>query len=327
MGSLRPQNSVNSGPSTHRHLSISYAPANWFRKLNHAERKYGMVRVQLQPKHRMRLSQVTYLYPVIFLLTACQVFQGQTHRAEVLIGSGDYDSAIIELTALLEDGETVPSVQSLLARAHRARAALHLQKRNCDAALSDYETSGRITTRLPLNYRLTEACFRQKKQPLPVNLAHILFEIGDVRTHVLKALLYDYVSRSLYREAEPIARTLAARQFWRVSDAKWLAREAERQGIYHAARYWLLKLVYKRPKDAYLLTRTAMVSMAVKDYKMANRFFTRAHQAQPKNRVFFNRWREACKQLKHRDCIARIDSLLEPDVKDRQLRALPRSKR
>ena len=286
-----------------------------------------MVRVQLQPKHLMRLPQVTYLYPVIFLLAACQVFQGQTHRAEVLIGAGDYDSAIVALTTLSENGEKTVSVQSLLARAHRARAALHLQKRNCDAALSDYEASGRITDRLPLNYRLTEACFRQNNQRLPTNLAHILFKIGDVRTHVLKTLLDDYLSRSLYRKAEPIARTLAARQFWRVQDARWLAREAESQGIFRAARYWLLKLVFKSPKDAYLLTRTAMVSMALNDYQMANRFFTRAHQAQPNNRVFFDSWREACERIKRQDCTARIDRILQPDVEDRRLRALPRSKR
>ena len=286
-----------------------------------------MVRAQLQPKHRMRLFILTKCCLVLVLLSGCQLFQGSTHRAELFMGSGQYDAAISELSAREVDGPKDQTVQKLLARAYRSRAAQYLRSKDCQAALNDYEAAARRSPRLALNYRLTESCFRETKLVVPTNLAHILFTFGDLKTETLKIVLKDYMERSLFDKAEPVARTLAARQVWNEADAKSLASHAIEKEVYHAARYWLLKLVRRQPTDAYLMTRAAMVSMALKDYETANRLFTRVHHVRPENRVILSSWRQACTELGRTVCVQRIDGLLKPVSTERELRALPKSRR
>ena len=290
-------------------------------------RKYGMVRAQLQPKHHMHFLNLTKYCSVLLLLSGCQVFQGSTHHAEIYMGSGQYDAAISELSVREANAPNDREVRRLLARAYRSRAAKNLNIHDCQAALNDYESAAKREPRLALNYRLTEACFERRHLTVPTNLAHILFTFGDLKTETLKIVLKDYLARSLFEKADPVARTLAARQVWSEAHAKSLANHAMENEVYHAARYWLLKLVRRQPTNAYLMTRAAMVSMALKDYATANRLFTRVHHMRPENRVILVSWRKACSALGRRTCVQRINGLLNPTTTDRELRALPKSRR
>ena len=286
-----------------------------------------MVRVQLQPKHPMLIHKLSKWCLLSLLMGGCQLFQGPTHRAELFLGAGQYDEAIEELSQREVTDPEDDNVQQLLARAYRSRAAMRLSEKDCAAALSDYESAASRSPRLSLNYRLTEACFTKRQQPVPPNLAQILLTFGDLKTATLTVALRDLMNRNELAKAEPIARTLAARQVWNESDARLLAAHALDKEIYHAARYWLLKLVWRRPNDAYLMTRAAMVSMELKDYETAHRLFTRVYSERPKNRVFLASWRKACTALELSTCIRRIDELLKPASVERELRALPKSRR
>ena len=243
------------------------------------------------------------------------------------MGSGQYDAAIAELSEQESTAPTDKEVRELLARAYRSRAAQNLKSHDCQAALDDYESAAQRRPRLALNYRLTEACFEGRQLAVPTNLAHILFTFGDLKTETLKIVLKDYMDRRLFDKADPVARTLAARQVWSEADAKSLASHAMEKEVYHAARYWLLKLVRRQPTDAYLMTRAAMVSMALKDYATANRLFARVHHMRPENRVILVNWRKACSALGRTICVQRINGLLKPASMDRELRALPKSRR
>ncbi len=269
----------------------------------------------------------TTLFTLLGILYGCHMFVTPTDAGERMIAKGEYAAAISSLSKLETRKPTPEDLPRLLARAHRSRAAHHLQTHACEHAFEDFEAAAKREPRLPLNYQLTEACFRRSRTPLPVALARVLFDLGDLRTQILKPLLTQAVEQQEYAKAQSLARTLAARNHWTEDNAKWLAREATKRNDLRIARFWLLKLINRAPEDAYLLTRTAITCAQLKDDQLAHQFFSRAYRLSPSNRVILAPWRESCLRRDDSKCLRQIDLLLKEKPQDRGLRPLPRSRR
>ena len=287
-----------------------------------------MVRLQLQSKHLMNALLIpTPLFTVLCLLYGCHMFVQPTDAGERMIARGEYGAAILSLSALEGRKPTPEHLPRLMARAHRSRAAQHLRTQSCERAFEDFEAAAKREPRLALNYQLTEACFRRSQTPIPVALARVLFELGDLRTQILKPLLTQAVEQKHYAQAQSLARTLAARNHWTEDTAKWLAREATKRKELRIARFWLLKLINRVRDDAYLLTRAAITCAQLRDDQLAHQFFSRAYRLSPSNRVILSPWRESCRRRNDSKCLSQIELLLQEKPQDRGLRPLPKSRR
>lgn len=271
--------------------------------------------------HRLATPATNLL--VCLLFPACGLFIVPTDEGELLMASGRYSEAIQALRSTPKS----PKKDRLLARAFRSRAATSLRREQCESALSDLEIAAKLEARVKIDYQQADRCFTQKEQPPPLPLARFLYETGDSRTRILDVLLNQAVSDRVFKEANQLARTLAARNIWRHQHAQWLAKASFQHGALSDAQFWLIKLVTKDPKNAYLLTRLAITCSKLNDTQLAHLYFGKAWALSPGNPVLVREWRTVCERRNDNRCIEmlRARTITPPD--DRKLRPLLKSKR
>ena len=257
------------------------------------------------------------------LLTSCGLFFSPTDKGENLMAAGLYSEAIQALRSTPRSAQR----ERLLARAFRIRAAKNLKRGDCKTAISDLEAAAQLEARVKVDYQQVDRCFAKAKRPPPLPVARFLYQSGDTRTRILNVLLTQAISAQNFTEANQLARSLAARNIWKLQHAQWLARMSIQQSTLSDARFWLLKLVSNEPENAYLLTRLAITCSQLNDNELAHLYFGRAWAVSPGNAVLAREWHTVCTRRKDHRCLEMLNAHTDATNDDRKLRPLLKSKR